>query len=193
METLPLAHADLCCGTSQILQHFWGRRLEDTAWHCWQGHDQVRAWGSRFEHELACVVGPRLLHESRRRMPAVRLGWEGSPGSLASPRITCRTVLAYLSSTIQSMWMNFLFAGSAWYPDDGDGNPKGLVSRDHRRNFPIPHAWRGQRLVKIKPIVETRTAPFPRAGSPVEQWQLLVEKQAPAVDRLVGKRKYSPR
>ena len=86
----------------------------------------------------------------------------------------------------------FLFAGSTWYPDE-DGNPKGLVSRDQRRDFPIPGAWLGQRLVKIKPIVRLQTAPFPRATSPVEQWQLLVEKQAREVDRLSGTRKYSPR
>jgi hypothetical protein len=87
---------------------------------------------------------------------------------------------------------DFLFAGSTWYPDE-DGNPKGLVSRDQRRNFPIPGAWLGERLVKIKPIVRLKPAPFPRAGSPVEQWQLLVEKQAREVDRLLGTRKYSPR
>jgi len=86
----------------------------------------------------------------------------------------------------------FLFAGSTWYPDE-DGNPKGLVSRDLRQNVPIPGAWAGERLVKVKPIVSVITAPFPRAKAPVEQWQLLVEKDAREVDRLFGKRKYSPR
>ena len=56
---------------------------------------------------------------------------------------------------------DFLFAGSTWYPDV-KGNPKGLVSRDQRQNFPIPHAWLGQRLVKVKPIIESEPPPFPR-------------------------------
>ncbi len=87
---------------------------------------------------------------------------------------------------------DFLFAGSTFYPDN-DGNPDGLVARDLRQNFPIPGAWAGQRLIKVKPIVRVPTPPFPRSKAPVEQWQLVVEKDAREVERLFGKRKYSPR
>ena len=99
----------------------------------------------------------------------------------------------------------FLFAGSTWYPGDPDPkkeghkrtDPKGLVSRTQRGNFPIPGSWLGQRLVKVKPArrleEEEKNEPFIRASSPIEQWQLLVEKKARLADILYGKRRYSPR
>lgn len=40
----------------------------------------------------------------------------------------------------------FVFAGSTLYSD-----ARGLVGVDQRKNVPVPHAWLGQRLVKVVP------------------------------------------
>jgi len=74
----------------------------------------------------------------------------------------------------------FAFAGSTRYSD-----ADGLVGLDQRRNFPIPHAWLGQRLVKVEPnLPHTVFESYPPARSPVEQWELLVPIPAEEVRRL---------
>jgi hypothetical protein len=74
----------------------------------------------------------------------------------------------------------FVFAGSTLTPGADD-----LVPMAKRRNFPIPHAWLGQRLVKVKPIVPpVKGVIWPRASRPVEQWQLCVHVDASEVCRL---------
>jgi hypothetical protein len=81
----------------------------------------------------------------------------------------------------------FVFAGSTLYPD-----AKGLVGVERRQNVPIPHAWLGQRLVKVMP--KTRYAgadPYPPVKkSAVEQWQLLVNVDAEEVCQLDAQRAY---
>jgi hypothetical protein len=73
----------------------------------------------------------------------------------------------------------FVFAGSTRYSD-----AEGLVRIDQRRNVPIPHAWLGQRLVKVQPLLpHTDLEWYPRAQSPVEQWQLVVPVVAEEVWR----------
>ena len=48
-----------------------------------------------------------------------------------------------------------------------------LVPIARRQNFPIPGAWLGQRLVKVKPLLPPlKGVKWPRAKTPVEQWQL---------------------
>jgi hypothetical protein len=82
-------------------------------------------------------------------------------------------------------------AGSTLTADAED-----LVALDQRlRNTrEIPHAWRGERLVKVKPNVRwPGGATFPRAKSPVEQWQLLVPIDADVVCHLSGTQRYWPR
>lgn len=74
----------------------------------------------------------------------------------------------------------FVFAGSTLTPNADD-----LVPIAGRQKFPIPHAWLGQRLVKVKPnlppIVGAR---WPRATRPVEQWQLCLQVDVKEVSRL---------
>jgi hypothetical protein len=82
----------------------------------------------------------------------------------------------------------FVFAGSTVYPD-GDG----LVAIERRRNFPIPHAWLGQRLVKVQPnLPHSPSEYYPSAigKSPVEQWQLIVPLGAEEVCRLTAYQPY---
>jgi hypothetical protein len=75
----------------------------------------------------------------------------------------------------------FVFAGSTLTPNADD-----LVPIVRRQNFPIPGAWWGQRLVKVKPILPPVKggAPWPRAKKPVEQWQLCLAVPAKEVRRL---------
>src|SRR5688572_23439461 len=57
----------------------------------------------------------------------------------------------------------FVFAGSTLTPDASD-----LVPIAQRRNVPIPGAWLGQRLVKVKPnLPPIKGVTWPRAKSPV--------------------------
>jgi hypothetical protein len=79
----------------------------------------------------------------------------------------------------------FAFAGSTLTPDAED-----LVPLTERRNFPIPHAWLGQRLVKVKPNLPPMRGKWPRATTPVEQWQLTVPVAAKEVCRLSGQDVY---
>ncbi len=80
----------------------------------------------------------------------------------------------------------FVFAGSTLTPDADD-----LVPLAERRNFPIPHAWLGQRLVKVKPnLSPIKGVPWPRAKTPVEQWQLSVPVAAKEICRLGGQDVY---
>lgn len=80
----------------------------------------------------------------------------------------------------------FVFAGSTLTPDADD-----LVPVAQRRDFPTPHAWLGQRLVKVRPILSPiRGVKWPRAKQPVEQWQLCVPVGAREVCRLVGQDVY---
>src|SRR5215216_5604472 len=82
----------------------------------------------------------------------------------------------------------FVFAGSTRYP-----NATGLVGLEQRRNFPIPHAWLGQRLVKVKALgAPSATDNYPKAVSPVEQWQLVVPIPAREVCQLAASQKYWP-
>ena len=67
----------------------------------------------------------------------------------------------------------FVFAGSTRYP-----NADGLVTIDQRSNVPVPHAWLGQRLVKVEPIARVGPEQYPAADSPVEQWELVTPVHA---------------
>jgi len=81
----------------------------------------------------------------------------------------------------------FVFAGSTRYPD-----ADGLVGVEQRRaaaSTIIPHAWLGQRLVKV---TARRDENYPKATTPVEQWQLLVPVQAEEVAQLTGNQAYWP-
>ena len=74
----------------------------------------------------------------------------------------------------------FVFAGSTLTPNADD-----LVPVARRANIPVPGAWLGQRLVKVKPILSPiRGLSWPRAKRPVEQWQLCVPVAATEVRRL---------
>lgn len=80
----------------------------------------------------------------------------------------------------------FAFAGSTRYSD-----ADGLVAIDQRRDFPIPHAWLGQRLVKVVPnLPDSAFEWYPRAKSPVEQWQLLTDIPASEVCQLSAGQTY---
>jgi hypothetical protein len=80
----------------------------------------------------------------------------------------------------------FVFAGSTLY-----SNAKGLVEVGRRRNVPIPHAWVGQRLVKIVPnLPHTANEWYPAAKAPVEQWQLIVTVAAEEVCQLDAQQTY---
>jgi hypothetical protein len=78
----------------------------------------------------------------------------------------------------------FVFAGSTLYSD-----AKGLVGAGRRRNVAIPHAWHGQRLIKVVPNLRHSD---PSALSPVEQWQLVEPVAADEVCRLHGTQAYWP-
>jgi hypothetical protein len=83
----------------------------------------------------------------------------------------------------------FVFAGSTRYPD-----AKGLVEIERRRDIPIPHAWLGQRLVKVAPnLPHAASESYPEAKSPVEQWQLVVPVAAEEVCQLRAQQAYWPR
>lgn len=83
----------------------------------------------------------------------------------------------------------FVFAGSTKYSD-----AKGLVDVSLRRNIPVPHAWLGQRLVKVLPnLGHSSTEWYPSADSPIEQWQLLVPVEAQQVCELAIHQAYWPR
>jgi hypothetical protein len=83
----------------------------------------------------------------------------------------------------------FVFAGSTRYSD-----AEGLVPIEQRSEFPIPHAWLNQRLVKIDPnLAHTRGEEYPQAKSPVEQWELVVRVPADEVCRLTAGQAYWPR
>ena len=85
-----------------------------------------------------------------------------------------------LSLVAQPLIGQFVFAGSTRY-----SNAKGLVGIDQRANVAIPHAWHGQRLVKVAPnIPHTDREQYPRAESPVEQWELTTPVPAEEISRL---------
>jgi hypothetical protein len=80
----------------------------------------------------------------------------------------------------------FVFAGSTLYSD-----AKGLVAVAQRRSVPVPHAWLGQRLVKVVPnLPHSAFEWYPAAKSPVEQWQLLVPVAAEEVGQLAAQEVY---
>jgi hypothetical protein len=77
----------------------------------------------------------------------------------------------------------FVYAGSTRYPD-----ARGLVGVAHRQNFPIPHAWLNQRLVKVKPIRQLTAGddyPAAKEGA-IEQWQLVEDVMGEEVCRLLN-------
>lgn len=83
----------------------------------------------------------------------------------------------------------FAFAGSTLYSDG-----KGLVDVELRRNVSVPHAWLGQRLVKVIPtLAHSSLEWYPAARSPVEQWKLLVSVPAEQVGQLAPHQRYWPR
>lgn len=85
----------------------------------------------------------------------------------------------------------FVFAGSTRYP-----NAEGLVDIEQQRtaSTEVPHAWRGQRLVKVVPnLPHTVSESYPHARSPVEQWELLLPLPAEEVCRLDWHQAYWPR
>ena len=64
---------------------------------------------------------------------------------------------------------DFIFAGSTRYSD-----ANGLVDSTQRRLRSIPHAWLGQRLLKVAPVLPHSAFEwYPAAKSPIEQWQLI--------------------
>ena len=74
----------------------------------------------------------------------------------------------------------FVFAGSTRYSD-----AKGLVDEKSRRLTSIPHAWLGQRLVKVDPnLPHTAFEWYPTAEAPIEQWELIEPVDAREVCRL---------
>jgi hypothetical protein len=85
----------------------------------------------------------------------------------------------------------FVYAASTLRSD-----AKGLVGVDQRlaaASTTIPHAWLGQRLVKIHPSLPHSDAEvYPSAQTPVEQWQLLRPVPAEEVARLSGSQAYWP-
>jgi hypothetical protein len=81
----------------------------------------------------------------------------------------------------------FAFAGSTRY-----SGARGLVQLRQRLNFPVPHAWFGQRLIKVVPN-DSGPDSYPPATTPVEQWQLLVQIPAKVVCELNLRQKYWPR
>ncbi len=88
----------------------------------------------------------------------------------------------------------FVFAGSTRY-----SNAKGLVGVQHRlraASKTLPHAWLGQRLVKVAPnLRHTERETYPHSTSPVEQWELLEGIGIPAdeICRLNWHQAYWPR
>jgi hypothetical protein len=86
----------------------------------------------------------------------------------------------------------FVFAGSTRYPD-----AEGLVGVEQRRSAAstaVPHAWLGQRLVKVAPnLLHTASESYPKAMSPVEQWELLVPLPAEEVRQLDWHQTYWPK
>ena len=65
----------------------------------------------------------------------------------------------------------FAFAGSTFLEEDA----RALVPLDQRKNVPVPHAWLGQRLLKVIPnLGHSEQERYPSATRPVEQWQLTV-------------------
>ena len=80
----------------------------------------------------------------------------------------------------------FIFAGSTKY-----SGAKGLVDAKLRRVASMPHAWLGQRLVKVDPnLPHSELESYPMAESPVEQWQLVKPVDASEVCRLTVDQKY---
>jgi hypothetical protein len=73
----------------------------------------------------------------------------------------------------------FVFAGSTLTPNADD-----LVPIELRRNIPIPGAWLGQRLVKVKPMLPPIAGRWPRAKAPIEQWLLTTPVKMREVCRL---------
>jgi hypothetical protein len=80
----------------------------------------------------------------------------------------------------------FIFAGSTRYSD-----AKGLVDESLRRVKSIPHAWLGQRLVKVDPnLPHSEQEWYPAAKTAVEQWQLTSPVDAREICRLTVDQRY---
>jgi hypothetical protein len=95
-------------------------------------------------------------------------------------------VLVFLRQPVPG---EFAFAGSTLYSD-----AKGLVGVELRKSVPVPHAWLGQRLVKVVPeLAHSSSESYPAATSPVEQWQLLIPMDAKEVCQLKVPQAYWPR
>jgi hypothetical protein len=81
---------------------------------------------------------------------------------------------------------DFIFAGSTRYSD-----ANGLVDATHRGLKSIPHAWLGQRLVKVAPILPHSAFEwYPIAKTPIEQWQLIRPVDARELCRLTVDQRY---
>jgi hypothetical protein len=122
------------------------------------------------------MVGGYFTLESNidgRNLPAMESALGYHPGQLAQG---ARVLLLLQQPSVGQ----FVFAGSTLTPDAED-----LVPVAQRRNVPVPHAWLGQRLVKVKPILPPmRGVRWPRATTPVEQWCLCIPVSAREVRRL---------
>jgi hypothetical protein len=82
----------------------------------------------------------------------------------------------------------FLYAASTKRP-----KAERLVSAAQRSDFPIPHAWLGQRLVKVVPnIPHSSDEKYPAAASPVEQWELVGAVAATEICTLQVDQSYWP-
>jgi hypothetical protein len=83
----------------------------------------------------------------------------------------------------------FVYASSTRNAD-----AKGLVKQELRRNVPVPHAWLGQRLVKVSPnLPHSGFEWYPPAKFPIEQWELVVPVEAEQVCELTIGQEYWPR
>lgn len=80
----------------------------------------------------------------------------------------------------------FLFGGSTKFSD-----AKGLVGAGARRLTSFPHAWLGQRLIKVDPnLPHSGFEWYPMAEAPIEQWKLTEPVDAEEVCRLTVDQKY---
>lgn len=116
------------------------------------------------------TIERNLLGLSPREMES-RLGFR--PGRLTPG---ARVLLLLRQPTLHE----FVFAGSTKYSD-----ARGLVDRPARRLAEIPHAWRGQRLVKVEAeLPHSDFEWYPIAKRPIEQWQLVQPIDASEICRL---------
>ncbi len=124
-----------------------------------------------------CITIERHLVGLSPREMETRLGFR--PGRLTPG---ARILVLVQQPTLDEC----IFAGSTKLPD-----AKGLVPPPHRRMTTIPHAWLGQRLVKVDCVLpHSAWEWYPSAKHPIEQWQLIKKVGAREVCRLSVDQRY---